>query len=83
MIFDGEDITKLPPYERVKLGICQAPEGRGIFPGMSVRENLDMGAYVRKDRKTAAYREDLERVFELFPRLDERREPGRRHDVRR
>ncbi len=70
--FDGIDITDLPPYERVKLGISQAPEGRGVFVGMSVRENLDMGAFVRKDRKTAAYKEDLDRVLTLFPRLEER-----------
>jgi branched-chain amino acid transport system ATP-binding protein len=72
IVFDGKDITRLPPYERVKMGISQSPEGRGCFPGMTVRENLDMGAYVRKDRKTPAYREDLERVFQLFPRLEER-----------
>jgi len=70
--FDGKDITTVEPYERVKLGISQAPEGRRCFAGMSVRENLDMGAYVRKDRKTPAYREDLDRVFSLFPRLEER-----------
>jgi len=70
--FDGRDITRLAPDERVKLGISQAPEGRGIFPGMTVRENLDMGAYARKDRKSAAYDEDLARVFSLFPRLEER-----------
>jgi len=72
IVFDGKDITKLPPYERVKLGLSQSPEGRGCFPGMTVRENLDMGAYVRKDVKTAAYKEDLDRVFTLFPRLLER-----------
>ena len=71
--FDGKDITNLASYERVKLGISQSPEGRGIFPGMTVTENLDMGAYVRKDRKTAAYKEDVDRVFTLFPRLQERR----------
>ncbi|WGX99887.1 MULTISPECIES: ABC transporter ATP-binding protein [unclassified Nocardioides] len=70
--FQGEDITQLPPYERVKRGISQSPEGRGCFPGMTVSENLDMGAFLRKDRKTAAYREDLDRVFTLFPRLKER-----------
>ena len=70
--FQGEDITQLAPFERVKRGISQSPEGRGCFPGMTVSENLDMGAYLRKDRKTAAYREDLERVFTLFPRLKER-----------
>jgi branched-chain amino acid transport system ATP-binding protein len=72
VVFDGKDITDAPPYERVKMGLSQSPEGRGCFPGMTVRENLDMGAYVRSDRKTAAYREDLERVFHLFPRLQER-----------
>jgi branched-chain amino acid transport system ATP-binding protein len=71
--FDGRDITAIPPYERVELGISQSPEGRGIFPGMTVTENLDMGAYVRKDRKSTAYEQDLERVFTLFPRLAERR----------
>ena len=70
--FDGKDITYAAPYERVLMGISQSPEGRGCFPGMSVRENLDMGAYVRNDRKSAAYKEDLERVFQLFPRLEER-----------
>ncbi len=55
---------------RVVRGICQAPEGRGIFPGMTVRENLEMGAYIRRD--TGAIREDFERVLELFPRLHER-----------
>jgi branched-chain amino acid transport system ATP-binding protein len=72
VVFDGKDITHLPPYERVLLGISQSPEGRGIFPGMTVRENLDIGGYVRKDRKTAAFREDFDRVFTLFPRLSER-----------
>ena len=72
VVFDGVDITDLPPYERVKLGISQAPEGRGIFVGMSVRENLEMGAFVRTDRKTQAYKDDLERVLTLFPRLQER-----------
>jgi branched-chain amino acid transport system ATP-binding protein len=70
--FAGKDITAIAPYERVKMGISQSPEGRGCFPGMSVRENLDMGAYVRTDRKSAAYKADLDRVFELFPRLQER-----------
>ena len=71
VLFDGQDITKLAPHERVKLGICQAPEGRGIFPGMTVLENLEMGTYVRGG--TAAERAaDLEHVFSLFPRLKER-----------
>ena len=71
ILFEGEDITKLAPHERVKRGICQAPEGRGIFPGMTVRENLDMGTYIRgykSDTKAA----DLEHVLTLFPRLRER-----------
>lgn len=72
VMFDGVDITTLPPYERVKLGISQAPEGRGVFVGMTVRENLEMGAFVRNDRKTKAYTEDMDRVLALFPRLQER-----------
>jgi branched-chain amino acid transport system ATP-binding protein len=72
ILFNGTDITHLPPYERVKLGLSQSPEGRGCFPGMTVRENLDMGAFVRKDTRTPAYRQDLDRVFDLFPRLAER-----------
>jgi branched-chain amino acid transport system ATP-binding protein len=70
--FDGKPITNAKPYDRVRMGISQSPEGRRCFVGMSVRENLDMGAYVRTDRKTAAYREDLDRVLALFPRLQER-----------
>ncbi|MFT4164512.1 MAG: ABC transporter ATP-binding protein [Microlunatus sp.] len=72
IVFNGHDITNLPPYERVRLGISQAPEGRGVFPGMTVRENLEMGAYLRKDRRSKAFADDLSRVFELFPRLEER-----------
>ena len=47
VLFEGIDITNMASHDRVKLGICQAPEGRGIFPGMTVRENLEMGTYVR------------------------------------
>jgi branched-chain amino acid transport system ATP-binding protein len=68
--FGGEDITERPAHEIVKLGIAQSPEGRRIFPRMSVAENLEMGAYQRNDR--AAIREDTERVYGLFPRLQER-----------
>jgi branched-chain amino acid transport system ATP-binding protein len=71
--FEGKDISGIPPFERVKLGISQSPEGRGVFPGMTVLENLDMGAYTRNDRKSAAYDQDLERAFTLFPRLSERK----------
>jgi branched-chain amino acid transport system ATP-binding protein len=69
--FAGEDITKLRADLRVRQGLCQAPEGRGVFPGMTVLENLDMGAYTRRDRAGVA--KDLARVLELFPRLAERR----------
>ncbi len=71
IIFNGQDISKLPAHERVELGISQAPEGRGIFPGMTVLENLEIGKYFRKDRK-AEMQEDLDKVFQLFPRLKER-----------
>ena len=70
--FDGKDITNSAPYDRVKLGISQSPEGRRCFVGMSVRENLDMGAFTRNDRKSKAYQEDMDRVLTLFPRLAER-----------
>ncbi|MFB9239006.1 ABC transporter ATP-binding protein [Plantactinospora siamensis] len=69
--FAGQDISKLRADLRVVRGISQSPEGRGIFPGMTVQENLDMGAYTRRDRPAIA--SDLERVYELFPRLLERR----------
>ena len=71
IIFDGKDISKVPAHERVDLGISQAPEGRGIFPGMTVLENLEMGKFHRKNRK-AEMQEDLEKVYFLFPRLKER-----------
>ncbi|CAN2192267.1 LivF ABC-type branched-chain amino acid transport systems, ATPase component [Candidatus Nanopelagicaceae bacterium] len=69
--FDGQDLNKIPAHERVDLGISQVPEGRGIFPGMTVLENLEMGKFNRKNRK-AEMDEDLERVYTLFPRLKER-----------
>jgi branched-chain amino acid transport system ATP-binding protein len=69
--FDGASINKIPAHERVDLGISQVPEGRGIFPGMTVLENLEMGKFNRKDRK-AEMHEDLDRVYTLFPRLKER-----------
>jgi branched-chain amino acid transport system ATP-binding protein len=69
--FDGQDISKMQAHDRVALGISQAPEGRGIFPGMSVLENLEIGKYFRKDRKNEM-KEDLEKVYHLFPRLKER-----------
>jgi branched-chain amino acid transport system ATP-binding protein len=69
--FGGNDITHDPPHEIVKRGIAQSPEGRKLFPRMSVTENLEMGAFQRSDK--AAFKEDMDRVFELFPRLAERR----------
>ncbi len=69
--FQGKDILAVPAHQRVKLGISQAPEGRRIFPGMTVMENLEMGAYGRKAK--ADLDADLDRVFNLFPRLSERR----------
>ena len=69
--FDGGEISKVPAHERVDLGISQVPEGRGIFPGMTVLENLEMGKFNRKNRK-AEMDEDLDRVYTLFPRLKER-----------
>ena len=69
--FQGRDITQTAPHEIVKRGIAQSPEGRRLFPRMSVTENLEMGAFQRNDR--AGIREDMDRVYELFPRLHERR----------
>jgi branched-chain amino acid transport system ATP-binding protein len=66
--FGGEDISAVPPQDIVRRGISLSPEGRHCFPRMTVRENLDMGAYLRRD----GHGEDLERVYELFPRLKER-----------
>ena len=73
IVFDGQDITRMKPHVRVLAGIVQAPEGRGIFPGMSVQENLDMGHYGRTFPSKAEYTQTLDRVYELFPRLLERR----------
>lgn len=71
VIFDGRRIDELPPDEVVAIGVAQSPEGRRIFSRMTVIENLEMGAYARRDRGNLA--RDMERVFELFPRLKERR----------
>jgi branched-chain amino acid transport system ATP-binding protein len=69
--FGGRDITAMPAHEIVKLGISQSPEGRRVFPRMSVLENLEMGAYQRTNK--GEIREDLGRVYKLFPRLEERK----------
>jgi branched-chain amino acid transport system ATP-binding protein len=70
--FDGKDISRMPGHRRVVVGIGQAPEGRGIFPGMTVAENLLMGSYARK-RRNGNRDEELAEVYELFPRLAERK----------
>ena len=75
VVFRGERIDGLPAHEIVELGVCQVPEGRRIFPRMSVRENLEMGAYGRRDGRGA--KDDFDRVFTLFPVLKERqKQPG-------
>jgi branched-chain amino acid transport system ATP-binding protein len=71
--FDGADITKLKAHRRVVDGLIQAPEGRGVFPGMTVLENIEMGCYGRKFASKADHDERLDWVFETFPRLAERR----------
>ncbi len=70
ILFEGEDISNTPPHKIVAKGISQSPEGRLIFPDLSVRENLMMGAYLRRDKKKIA--SDLEYCFSIFPRLKER-----------
>ncbi len=73
--FKGEEIQQLPSDEIVKKGLCQVPEGRHIFPQLTVQENLDMGAFLRNDK--AEIKKDLEYLFSLFPILSERRnQPG-------
>lgn len=73
VFFKGEDITRLKPSEIVKKGICHVPEGRHIFPFLSVEENLFMGSYANKNRDKANYQRNLEEVYQLFPVLKERR----------
>ena len=68
--FDGREITETPPQEIVSMGVAQSPEGRHVFPRMTVNENLLLGAYLRRDQSEIS--SDLERVYELFPRLKER-----------
>jgi len=72
VLFEGRDIGSVAAHKRTELGICQAPEGRGIFPGMTVVENLDMGTYALPKSQRASSGADLERVFGFFPRLRER-----------
>lgn len=69
--FEGTEIQKLPPHRVVEMGISQVPEGRRVFPLMTVLENLEMGAFTRKD--SAGIKEDIKKVFAKFPRLEERK----------
>ncbi|MGM9572528.1 MAG: ABC transporter ATP-binding protein [bacterium] len=70
VVFKGEEINNIPAHHIVARGLCHVPEGRKIFSELSVRDNLEMGAYLRKDKN--GIKEDMERVFNLFPRLYER-----------
>ena len=70
VVFQGRDISMLPAHEIAEMGIAQSPEGRRVFPRMTVMENLEMGAFTRRD--SSAIRGDIDRVYELFPRLKER-----------
>ncbi|MCI0448833.1 MAG: ABC transporter ATP-binding protein [Chlorobi bacterium] len=73
--YEDKDITNLPPHKIVEMGLCQVPEGRLIFANLTVKENLDMGAYLRKDKQNL--KNDLDFIFNIFPRLKERiKQPG-------
>ena len=72
IVWAGRDIQNLPPHEIVRLGLCQSPEGRKIFPRLTVLENLELGAYTRNDR--AGIRQDINHSYELFPILRERKD---------
>lgn len=75
IFFEGKDITSMPTNKIVELGISQVPEGRRIFPQLTVMENLDMGGYLRKDK--GELKKDIEYIFELFPILEQRKyQPG-------
>lgn len=69
--FNGQSIIKMPPHQIVSMGVSQVPEGRRVFTRMTVMENLEMGAYIRKDKENV--RADIRRVFQRFPRLEERK----------
>jgi branched-chain amino acid transport system ATP-binding protein len=70
VMYEGKQISGMPTHKLVPMGIAMSPEGRGVFANLTVRENLDMGAYIRKDKKGIT--DDMERAFTLFPRLKER-----------
>ena len=70
IVFDGRDVTRVPPHEKAAQGLVMVPEGRQLFPSMSVYENLEMGAFTK--RAKAHYQENLEKVYKMFPRMKER-----------
>ena len=72
IVFQGREIQNLPPHEIVRLGLCQSPEGRKIFPRLTVLENLELGAYTRHDKD--GIRKDIDHAYELFPILRERKD---------
>jgi len=75
IVYEDKDVTNEPPHKIVDMGICQVPEGRLIFSNLTVKENLDMGAYLRKDKNN--FGKDLDFIFSIFPRLKERlKQPG-------
>lgn len=75
IFYENKDITNCPPHEVVELGVCQVPEGRLIFANLTVKENLEMGAYLRKDKQN--FKKDQDFIFSVFPRLKERlKQPG-------
>lgn len=69
--FNGKDLTKVDPYKIVHMGISQVPEGRGVFPDLTVLENIKMGAFIRTDKN--GVKKDIDEVFSIFPRLEERK----------
>ncbi|HEY3251198.1 MAG TPA: ABC transporter ATP-binding protein, partial [Ignavibacteria bacterium] len=75
IFYEDNDITNCPPHKVVEMGVCQVPEGRLIFANLTVKENLDMGAYLRKDKQN--FSKDQDFIFSIFPRLKERiKQPG-------
>ena len=75
ILYNDKDITNIPPHKAVEMGVCQVPEGRLIFANLTVKENLDMGAFLRKDKQNLS--KDLDFIFSIFPRLKERiKQPG-------
>lgn len=72
ILYDGQHLSEIPPYDMIKLGLVHVPEGRHVFSNMTVRENLEMGAYTRRDKQGIA--DSYDKVYELFPRLYDRRD---------